>query len=191
MSVTRNDALDQAVLAVQNATRAAEDNKPYPAQCWAEVSRAWSAIADQMFADEPVLPIRQPDRRDNPGGDKTDEKYFRLSPEEWDTICALREGRAVVMPRTGGVVDRPVANEGLSEKFHVRRVDGRDSPGGDKADAKYFVLDYVHDPYARFAVAAYANKCESMCPELASDLRAALDRTSTPRFGGGGSGVGS
>lgn len=70
-----------------------------------------------------------------------------------------------------------MTGEGLTEKFHVRRVDGRDMPGGDKADARYFVLDYVHDPYARSAVAAYADKCEPTLPELASDLRAALART--------------
>lgn len=59
----------------------------------------------------------------------------------------------------------------LRTKFHVERLDGRDQPGGDKADARYFVLDYVHDPYARTALAAYADACEADLPGLAADLR--------------------
>ena len=64
--------------------------------------------------------------------------------------------------------------DGLHAKFHVSRIDGRDRPGGDKADARYFVLDYVHDEFARAALALYADLCEAQLPALAADLRADL-----------------
>lgn len=64
--------------------------------------------------------------------------------------------------------------DGLIEKFHVSRTDGRDKPGGDKSDAEYFVLDTAHDPFARFALAAYAEACERELPGLAADLRMRL-----------------
>lgn len=56
-------------------------------------------------------------------------------------------------------------------KFNVRRVDGRDRSGGDREDAKYFVLDVTHDPFARQALIAYANACEETHPQLAADIR--------------------
>lgn len=62
----------------------------------------------------------------------------------------------------------------------VWRVDGRDLPGGDKAGAAYFVLDYANDPYARAALAAYADACEQDRPGLAGDLRARLDEDRPP-----------
>ncbi|GAA3750131.1 hypothetical protein [Micromonospora maritima] len=60
----------------------------------------------------------------------------------------------------------------LYPKFEVRRTDGRDGPGGDKAGARYFVLDYVNDPKARVALAAYADAVADEEPGLAADLRA-------------------
>jgi hypothetical protein len=59
---------------------------------------------------------------------------------------------------------------GLYGKFHVSRVDGRDQPGGDKENARYFVLDYVNDPYAKYALMRYASACTPEYPELAEDL---------------------
>jgi hypothetical protein len=62
----------------------------------------------------------------------------------------------------------------LYAKFQVKRTDERDLPGGDKADARYFVLDYIHDRFARVALAAYADACQSVLPGLAQDLRRRL-----------------
>lgn len=60
---------------------------------------------------------------------------------------------------------------GLFGKYHVERVDGRDAPGGDKADARYFVLDYVNDPLARWPLLQYANRAwRRGYTELAEDL---------------------
>lgn len=70
-----------------------------------------------------------------------------------------------------------VEQDGLYAKYHVARNDGRDHPSGDKADARYFVLDYVHDPYARAALDAYADACEMGLPQLAADLRRQLQET--------------
>jgi len=67
--------------------------------------------------------------------------------------------------------------DGMYAKFETRRLDGRDLPGGDKDGASYFVLDYAQDPYARIALSAYADACENDLPQLASDLRAELERT--------------
>lgn len=66
------------------------------------------------------------------------------------------------------------AVRGLFRKFVVERADGRDQPGGDKADARYFVLDYWHDPHARKALSAYAEAVHAECPEFAADLRRRL-----------------
>lgn len=66
---------------------------------------------------------------------------------------------------------------GLYRKFTVRRNDGRDKAGGDKDNAKYFVLDYWHDPYARVALSVYADACESTYPHLAHDIRLTLANT--------------
>ncbi len=59
---------------------------------------------------------------------------------------------------------------GLYPKFHVHRNDGRDHPGGDRADADYFVLDLTHDKHALIALQAYAHSCAEEYPELAKDL---------------------
>jgi len=67
--------------------------------------------------------------------------------------------------------------DGLYSKFRVARDDGRDRPGGDKADARYFVLDYVHDENARAALMLYADLCEDELPALAADLRAEIEDT--------------
>lgn len=48
---------------------------------------------------------------------------------------------------------------GIYPKFTVRRNDGRDQPGGDRAGADYFVLDQTFDPYAIPALLAYADVC--------------------------------
>jgi hypothetical protein len=55
-------------------------------------------------------------------------------------------------------------------KFYVTRVDGRDRPGGDKANAQYYVLDYANDPFAREALMYYAFKCADEFPQLANDI---------------------
>lgn len=55
-------------------------------------------------------------------------------------------------------------------KFYVERVDGRDLPGGDKENARYFVLDYVNDPFARDALYAYAFACTIDYPLLAESI---------------------
>lgn len=36
----------------------------------------------------------------------------------------------------------------LRQDYYVYRIDGRDLAGGDRVDSKYFVLDYIHDPYS-------------------------------------------
>lgn len=78
------------------------------------------------------------------------------------------------MNDTGGTVER------LHGKFHVARVDKRDRPGGDKADARYFVLDYVHDQHARAALSAYVESVHRENYDLACDLRQELIDTAQP-----------
>lgn len=68
----------------------------------------------------------------------------------------------------------------LQQKFWVDRIDGRDMPGGDRMDSRYFVLDYVHDPYSAPALEAYAAACENDYPNLAAEIRN-LVRGLTPR----------
>lgn len=54
----------------------------------------------------------------------------------------------------------------LTGKFIVAREDGAFHP-----DARYFVLNYATDPYARTALVAYADACENTHPVLARELR--------------------
>ena len=60
---------------------------------------------------------------------------------------------------------------GLYDKFVVVRTDGSSEPGRKHEHCKYFVLDLNHDPFAKSAILAYADACESEYPELAKDLR--------------------
>jgi hypothetical protein len=55
-------------------------------------------------------------------------------------------------------------------KFEVRRTDGKDQPGGPKEGARYFVLDYANDSYARDALMEYIGACNLEFPQLANDL---------------------
>ena len=66
-----------------------------------------------------------------------------------------------------GAAGAPMNTDGLYRKFVVRRVD--ESPKHSCCD--YFVLDWVHDPFAVPAALAYADACEDDFPELATDLR--------------------
>lgn len=62
-------------------------------------------------------------------------------------------------------------NPGLYRKFVVERADGSSRTGGKHEYCDYFVLDWVHDKFARAAALAYADACEAEYPQLARDLR--------------------
>jgi hypothetical protein len=64
----------------------------------------------------------------------------------------------------------------LQQKYYVDRIDGRDLPGGDRVDSKYFVLDYIHDPYSIPALEAYALACHKDFPNLSAELSALIAR---------------
>lgn len=69
-----------------------------------------------------------------------------------------------------------VQPDGLYGKFDVHRVDRRDLPGGDRENARYFVLDYVHDPGAMVALEAYIGWAYTNgYRELALDLETELE----------------
>lgn len=57
----------------------------------------------------------------------------------------------------------------LNNKYLVERSDGQQ-----RSEARYFVLNYAKDPYARAALLTYANECAQTHPTLASDLRAVV-----------------
>ncbi|MCT7361196.1 hypothetical protein [Mycolicibacterium llatzerense] len=60
---------------------------------------------------------------------------------------------------------------GLYGKYRVERVVGKEK-------GPYFVLAYTSDPHAAVALRAYADSCEADYPQLAADLRNALDGNS-------------
>ncbi|WP_412021921.1 hypothetical protein [Burkholderia cepacia] len=62
------------------------------------------------------------------------------------------------------------AGQGLYRKYIVHRAGGRDQPGGEHHDCKYFVLDTTHDQHARAALQAYAAACMSTHPDLSADF---------------------
>ena len=64
----------------------------------------------------------------------------------------------------------------LQQKYYVERIDERDRAGGDRADSKYFVLDYIHDPYSLPALEAYAQACFKDYPNLSEEIRALVQQ---------------
>lgn len=59
----------------------------------------------------------------------------------------------------------------IYHKFNVSRTDGSSEPGGKHQNCRYFVLDISHDPFAQYALKAYADACEKTYPMLAEDIR--------------------
>ena len=71
----------------------------------------------------------------------------------------------------------------LQQKYYVDRIDGRDRAGGDRVDSKYFVLDYVHDPYSIPALEAYAFACHKELPNLSQEIQALVCSLKSDREG--------
>lgn len=67
-----------------------------------------------------------------------------------------------------------MADVGLCDKYEVRRRDGRDRPGGDRAGLSLFVLCYERDPDAWASAASYALTAQGRKPALCGDLARAL-----------------
>jgi hypothetical protein len=65
----------------------------------------------------------------------------------------------------------------LQQKYYVERIDERDRTGGDRVDSKYFVLDYVHDPYSIPALEAYALACYKDFPNLSAEITALVQQS--------------
>jgi len=63
---------------------------------------------------------------------------------------------------------------GVYQKFVCYRVDGRDQPGREREEARYFVGDYRYDPHAWIMVASYVTTAGRKHPKLARDLAAEL-----------------
>jgi hypothetical protein len=76
----------------------------------------------------------------------------------------------------------PNTEQGLYRKFIVNRTDGADQPGQKHHACVYFVLDATHDPFAKKALAAYANACEPTHPKLAKDMRKEYKLRKSYRF---------
>jgi hypothetical protein len=71
----------------------------------------------------------------------------------------------------------------LQQKYYVDRIDGRDQAGGDRIDSKYFVLDYIHDPYSIPALEAYALACYKDFPNLSEEIRGLVARLKSEQQG--------
>lgn len=65
---------------------------------------------------------------------------------------------------------KPAEQQGLFQKFIIRRIDGTDQPGGKHAGCRYFVLDLTHDEHSPAAMRAYAAACKATHPDLAADI---------------------
>lgn len=63
---------------------------------------------------------------------------------------------------------------GLDDKFIVVRRDGSNMPGGKHEHCVYFVLDLVHDKFAKVALEAYAAACEAEMPDFAAGIRRSI-----------------
>jgi hypothetical protein len=75
-------------------------------------------------------------------------------------------------------------NAGLYQKFDVKRVDGRDSAGGDREGACYFVIDVTNDPGASGAIRGYLASCAGSLPLLEADLDGLLAELERGERGG-------
>ena len=73
--------------------------------------------------------------------------------------------------RTLVAMDRAGMDPGIYRKYIVERADGSSGPGGKHENCTYFILDWLHDPFAIPAARAYADACEATLPHLAADLR--------------------
>ncbi len=61
-------------------------------------------------------------------------------------------------------------DEGLINKYAVRRRDGKDRQGDKHFSCRYYVLDVSHDPFAIPALLAYAEACKEKKPVLSAQL---------------------
>lgn len=68
---------------------------------------------------------------------------------------------------------------GIYRKFNIERTDG--DPTGKHQACNYFVLDLIHDEFAIPALRAYAKACAKKHPQLAKDIRWALQLASGPQ----------
>lgn len=66
--------------------------------------------------------------------------------------------------------NRSNQEQGLYQKFNVRRRDGSDTIGGKHEGCDYFVLDLTHDAFALETVWYYALACKAKYPLLSKDL---------------------
>jgi hypothetical protein len=60
---------------------------------------------------------------------------------------------------------------GIYHKFNIERTDGKSKPGEKHFGCEYWVLDLTHDPYALWALEAYASACQREYPLLYVDLQ--------------------
>lgn len=72
---------------------------------------------------------------------------------------------------------KPAEQQGVFQKFEVRRTDGSSEPGGKHHDCRYFVLDVDHDVLAKPALQAYAAACAATHPDLSADMVKRFDLT--------------
>lgn len=63
---------------------------------------------------------------------------------------------------------------GLYRKYDLYRV-SVDGERRYRVTDPFFVLRYMSDPHAAVALRAYADSCETEFPQLAADLRRALE----------------
>ena len=86
-------------------------------------------------------------------------------------------GKPAFPPRD---LTKPAEQQGIFEKFTVRRNDGSDAPGGKHHGCRYFVLDLDHDQHAGPAMHAYAVSCRATHPVLAEDIESTWGRAEIP-----------
>ena len=99
----------------------------------------------------------------------------------WLTVAAVPKSDFEITTQVGpppqqapsNVIDLPVDQKarGMYPKFVVKRLDGRDEPGGDRDGARqaYLVLDPIYDPAARPALALYSMLVRQMGYEAYAD----------------------
>ena len=97
------------------------------------------------------------------------------SPEGEAQIAQRKQSRAALAaapPEPKAPEPQPDEKCGLYQKYQVTRLH---DPSGKHRECEFYVLDLIHDGYARAALLAYAAACEDEFPKLARDLAAKLN----------------
>lgn len=137
-------------------------------------AEAIKAAEDWVFAE--YLSTRSIGR----GGPNLSEGVSKAEGRARNAISALAAAAVQACHFPQRDQSRPAEQQGVFQKFEVRRTDGSSAPGGKHHGCHYFVLDVDHDALAKPALQAYAAACSTTHPDLSADMVKRFDLAPVP-----------